>query len=79
MKDGEGREYGFGYTTPHDTNGRKLVRNGDKVRAGDPVGTVQDRARHDASGKMQNHIHFEIKEHGRNIDPTPTVEDWQRQ
>lgn len=77
VEDGNGTKYGFGYVTPKDADGKPVVKIGDKVKAGDKIGTVQDRARYDRG--MKNHIHVEIKKDNRNVNPTKTIEDWQKQ
>jgi len=70
----DGRSYGLYYVTPRDADGNPLVKNGDRVAPGTPIGSVQDRASKDPG--MQNHIHFEIEENGRKIDPKPTIDGW---
>lgn len=75
----DGTSYGLGYVAPTDRNGQPMVKDRDNVKAGDPIGTVQDRARKDPSGKMNNHIHVEIKDQaGKNISPVPTLKGWQK-
>ncbi len=65
------------YVNPQDRNGNPLVKPGDIVRAGQPVGTMQDRARHDKG--MINHLHLEIRG-GKGlktaIDPAPWLKKW---
>ncbi|MBF0167289.1 MAG: M23 family metallopeptidase [Alphaproteobacteria bacterium] len=77
VEDGTGTKYGFGYVTPKGTDGKPVVKNGDKVKSGDKIGTVQDRARYDKG--MKNHIHVEMKKDNHNVNPTKTIEDWQKQ
>jgi hypothetical protein len=56
-----------------------LIREKDAVKAGDPVGTAQDRAAREPSGKMENHIHLEMKDKDKNIiDPTPHFRRWRK-
>ena len=79
IKGDDKQEYKFLYVTPKDGDGEILVKNKDRVSAGDPIGTVQDRAAYDRTGKMDNHIHIEIRDASKNIvDPTPHVKDWQK-
>ena len=65
------------YVNPQDRNGNPLVKPGDIVSAGQPIGTMQDRARHDKG--MINHLHLEIKG-GKGlrtaIDPAPRLKKW---
>lgn len=77
VTDKDGTSFSHGYVSPKDQDGNTIVNSGDRVKEGEPIGTVQDRAKHDASGKMENHIHFEVREKGRIVDPTPTFESWQ--
>ena len=65
--------------TPKDGDGQTTVQAKDRVSAGDPLGTVQDRAAYDRSGKMENHVHIEIRDQsGKVVDPTPDVKEWQK-
>lgn len=57
--------------------GRSPLREGNAVRAGDPVGAVG------CTGSCWgNHLHFEIREgsgsEGKPIDPLPLLRDWER-
>ena len=65
------------YVNPQDRNGNPLVKPGHIVSAGQPIGTMQDRARHDKG--MINHLHLEIKG-GKGlrtaIDPAPWLKKW---
>ncbi len=70
----DGRSYGLYYVAAKDANGNPLVKNGDRVAPGAALGTVQDRASKDPG--MQNHIHFEIEENGKKIDPKPVIDGW---
>lgn len=75
--DKDGNEYGLGYVSPKDVNGQLIVRNGQRVKAGDVVGVVQNRAGEDKKGVMKNHIHFMQKNKDKSlIDPTETVNGW---
>ena len=65
------------YVNPQDRNGNPLVKPGDIVSAGQPIGTMQDRAKHDKG--MINHLHLEIrggKGLGTAIDPAPWLKKW---
>lgn len=43
------------------------------------IGTVQDRASYDRTGKMDNHVHIEIRDKsGKVVDPTPRVKEWKK-
>lgn len=76
----DGREYKFFYVAPKDSDGNILVKDKDRVSAGDPIGTVQDRAAREPSGKMENHIHIEIRDESRKVvDPTPDFERWRNE
>ncbi len=70
----DGRSYDLYYVAAKDANGNPLVRNGDRVAPGTAIGTVQDRASKDPG--MQNHIHFEVEENGKKIDPKPVIDRW---
>lgn len=65
---GERRSYFYAHLTSP-----AAVRRGDRVWAGEPVGTV---------GKTGNarsvgcHLHFEIHSHGHPIDPEPALSRW---
>ncbi len=75
----DGKRYGLFYILPQDREGQPLIQNGYRVRAGDPIGTVQDRARRDPSGQMKNHVHVEIRDtSGQALDPMPQIGRWQR-
>lgn len=77
IKGSDGNQYAVGYVSPSDGDGRPLTKEGASVKAGEPIGTVQDRARSDASGQMKNHVHVEVRVDGRPIDPNPYVRRWQ--
>jgi murein DD-endopeptidase MepM/ murein hydrolase activator NlpD len=57
-------EHTGGYSTLYAHNRENLVREGDRLDAGDPVGLVGSTGR--STGP---HLHFEITRHGRNLDP----------
>jgi murein DD-endopeptidase MepM/ murein hydrolase activator NlpD len=78
IKGDDGREYKFLYVTPKDGDGQPTVQAKDRVSAGDPIGTVQDRAAYDRTGNMKNHVHIEIRDKlGQVVDPTPHFKRWQ--
>ncbi len=52
-----------------------LVRRGDGVWAGEPVGAVGETGNARTVGC---HLHFEIHVHGRPIDPEPALRSWDR-
>jgi len=57
-------DHGRGFTTLYAHNHENLVRVGDWVRAGDPL------ARVGSSGRSTGpHLHFEVRRHGRPLDP----------
>jgi murein DD-endopeptidase MepM/ murein hydrolase activator NlpD len=78
VTDAQGHTYQYGYVSPNDSDGTPLVKRGDKVQAGQQIGTVQDRAAEDRNGKMHNHIHFEIRRGKERLDPTPQIDEWMR-
>lgn len=47
----------------------RLVKIGDTVRAGQPVGIIY----HNISGYKLNHLHFQLRRNGTRIDPGPTI------
>ncbi len=57
-------EHGRGYTTLYAHNSENLVREGEWVDAGASLGLVGSTGR--STGP---HLHFEVKRHGRNLDP----------
>ncbi len=57
-------EHGRGYTTLYAHNRDNLVSRGDWVEAGAPLAVVGSTGR--STGP---HLHFEVKRHGRNLDP----------
>ncbi|MFQ5877834.1 MAG: murein hydrolase activator EnvC family protein, partial [Acidobacteriota bacterium] len=61
-------EHGGGLTTLYAHASKLLVRVGERVRAGEPV------ARVGRSGNARGtHLHFEVRRHGRPIDPLPLL------
>ena len=57
-------DHGRGLTTLYGHNQLNLVREGDWVEAGSPVGRVG------SSGRSTGpHLHFEIRRHGKHLDP----------
>jgi len=72
----DGTSYGHFYVKPEDSQGNKIVKTGDRVEEGQPIGTVQDRAKWDTTNTVTNHIHFEMRQGGQTIDPTPTFQGW---
>jgi murein DD-endopeptidase MepM/ murein hydrolase activator NlpD len=79
IKAKDGTEIGLFYVTPHDADGNVVVKTGDQVKVGDPIGIVQDRAAASKTGKMKNHVHVEIRDKSKKIiDPTPHIEEWRR-
>ncbi len=80
VKADDGTEFGLFFVAPRDRLGNPLVKNGDRVRMGDPIGTAQDRGgRESVLGEMKNHIHIQIhNRRGKIVDPTPLVKKWQR-
>lgn len=80
VRNGDGREVGMFYVSPTDANGRELIKEGDFIKPGQIIGTMQDRAIF--SPGMTNHLHMEVwdkpkKEGGRPIDPSVWVRGWQ--
>lgn len=62
------------YVTPNGEDGTPIVQKGQSVEAGQPIGRVQDRASKDKNGKMQNHVHLEIRgSDGTHVDPEKEV------
>lgn len=57
-------EHGRGYTTLYAHNRENLVREGEWVDSGAPLALVGSTGR--STGP---HLHFEVKRHGRNLDP----------
>lgn len=66
----DGREYRYAHLrrTP-------LVRRGDTVRTGQRIGEVGDTGNARSVGC---HLHFELREGGRPIDPRPRLHEWDR-
>lgn len=58
-------DHGRGYTTLYAHNSKNLVRQGDWVQAGEPLGLVGSTGR--STGP---HLHFEVRRHGRHLDPS---------
>lgn len=50
------------YVTPNGRDGQPVIREGQQIGAGAVLGTVQDRARRDPNGRMENHVHMEIRD-----------------
>ncbi|MCF8061398.1 MAG: peptidoglycan DD-metalloendopeptidase family protein [Deltaproteobacteria bacterium] len=63
-------DHGRGITTLYAHNQENLVSVGDWVRAGDPVARVGSTGR--STGP---HLHFEVKRHGRTLDPREFLEE----
>ena len=57
-------DHGNGLMTLYAHNKRNVVRQGERVRRGQPVALMGDTGR--ASG---THVHFEVHQHGRPVDP----------
>jgi murein DD-endopeptidase MepM/ murein hydrolase activator NlpD len=57
-------DHGHGFTTLYAHNQENLVREGDWVRTGVPVAKAGSTGRSTGS-----HLHFEVRRHGRHIDP----------
>lgn len=70
--------YRYFYVSPNDRSGNPIVTEGESVRSGQKIGIVQDIAKSDRNKNMHNHVHFEIVIGTANIDPTPQIEEWQR-
>jgi murein DD-endopeptidase MepM/ murein hydrolase activator NlpD len=67
---GEGRNYFYSHLRQP-----PLVSKGDRIWAGQRVGRVG------ATGNARTvgcHLHFEIRAHGRPIDPEPALRRWDR-
>jgi len=47
------------------------LENGTLVKEGETIGTAQDIAGFYKDSNMTNHIHVEVWENGKNMDPTP--------
>lgn len=52
-------------------NWSDFLTTGKNVKAGDTLGTAQDIAGYYGDKNMTNHIHVEVWQNGKNIDPTP--------
>jgi len=57
-------DHGFGYSSIYAHLSNFNVRNGQKVRRGDIIGYVGN-----SGTSVANHLHYEIKVNGRNVDP----------
>jgi murein DD-endopeptidase MepM/ murein hydrolase activator NlpD len=57
-------DHGHGLVTLYAHNERNVARQGERVRQGQPVALMGDSGR--ASG---THVHFEVHQHGRLVDP----------
>lgn len=60
--------HGNGFATRYAHNKENLVKVGDIVRAGDPIGLVGNTGR--STGP---HIHYEVLKDGRQLDPMPYI------
>ncbi|MSO91932.1 MAG: M23 family metallopeptidase [Rhodospirillales bacterium] len=77
IKTEDGRRFGFLYVAPEDPHGNRLFSAGDKVRAGDPIGAVQNWKAVDP--RIVNHTHFEVRQgpgRGTPVDPEPWLKQW---
>jgi Peptidase family M23. len=78
IRDDDGRLYTMRYVEPQGQDGQ-AIQAGQRINEGARVGTVQDRARQDRTGRMQNHVHVEIRDRrGRMIDPEPEIRPQRR-
>lgn len=76
----DGLEYKFLYVAPTDAEGNPLIKKDDRVSAGDPIGSAQNRGAYEPNGKMKDHIHIEIRDESKEIvDPTPHFERWRNE
>jgi murein DD-endopeptidase MepM/ murein hydrolase activator NlpD len=57
-------DHGFGLTTRYGHLAQTLVRPGQAVRAGDPLGVIGSSGR--STGR---HLHYEVRIKGRAVDP----------
>jgi murein DD-endopeptidase MepM/ murein hydrolase activator NlpD len=73
----DGRLYVLRYVKPRDVNDNVLTQKRKRVTAGEAVGSVQNIAKA-YSDAMTNHIHVEVWEDGKHIDPTLLVQRWTR-
>ena len=74
-----GHQVGLYYVTPKGSDGKPMVKPGDKIKAGQIVGIAQDIANyHNEPTRMQNHLHLKIKKGGQDIDPTPWFDKWKK-
>lgn len=62
-------DHGGGISTKYFHLRNLKMKVGDRVRAGDVVGTIS----HNPKGFRLNHLHFELLKNGRRIDPEPTI------
>lgn len=62
-------DHGNGFSTKYFHLSKLLVKAGDAVKAGDSVGIIG----HNPDGFRLNHLHFEILQNGRQIDPEPLL------
>lgn len=66
----DGREYRYAHL--RDT---PLVRGGERVRTGQQIGLIGDTGNARTTGC---HLHFELRDRGRLIDPGPRLHEWDR-
>jgi murein DD-endopeptidase MepM/ murein hydrolase activator NlpD len=66
--EGEGRSYFYAHMRRP-----ALVQRGDRIFAGEPVGSVGETGNAISVGC---HLHFEIHVHGQPIDPGPSLRLW---
>ena len=76
IREANGDLFKLFYVAPTDASGKPLIKPGDRVKVGDPIGTMQDRAA--ANPGMTNHVHVEVLPPGSKtpVDPAPWLKAW---
>ncbi len=81
IRDKNGTRIKLFYVAPSDATGKRLIKPGDRVKVGQQIGTMQDRASADKSKKMKNHVHVEVwpqpgSKTVDQVDPAPWLKAW---
>lgn len=61
-------DHGYGIVTTYSHNAKLLVKKGDRVRRGTPVGLVGS-----TGFSLGPHVHYEVHKHGQPVDPTKFI------